>query len=243
MRNEPEKYPETFLPLKSLGASIPPYMPTHVFNNAYINSFHHSLAHCRLRTNEPCIEFKTHALWGTVIDGWLRREDALKLYEMAYFADGDVLELGCYKGLSTSLLARAIRDAGSSNVVYTADLSQACVDATMAILKKQGIATHVQASCADAVEFTRRLANNGKKFSFIFVDHSHAYQLVHEVCKLLADVTAPGGFCAFHDFNDGRNADRDNSDYGVYQAVLDGLDPKSFEFFGIFGCIGLYRRN
>ena len=57
----------------------------------------------------------------------------------------------------------------------------------------------------------------------------------------LADVLWPGAFCLFHDFNDFRNADPAYEDYGVYQGVADGLQQGRFEFWGIYGCCGLYR--
>ncbi len=53
----------------------------------------------------------------------------------------------------------------------------------------------------------------------------------------------PGGFCLFHDFNDRRNADPAETNYDVYRAVTEGLDPKVFEFYGIYGCTALYRKQ
>jgi hypothetical protein len=58
---------------------------------------------------------------------------------------------------------------------------------------------------------------------------------------MLPAIVGSGGFCLFHDFNDRRNEDPDEPDYGVHRAVADGLDPESFEFYGIYGCSGLYR--
>jgi hypothetical protein len=83
---------------------------------------------------------------------------------------------------------------------------------------------------------------NHKQFGFIFIDHSHAYTPVYEVCRALDGLVTLGGFCLFHDFNDIRNRDRNDIDHGVYQAVRDGLDKERFEFYGIYGCSGLYRR-
>ena len=57
------------------------------------------------------------------IEGWLWREDALKLYEMAYFARGNILELGCYHGLSTALLALALRNARRGHKLLSVETS------------------------------------------------------------------------------------------------------------------------
>lgn len=60
------------------------------------------------------------------------------------------------------------------------------------------------------------------------------------MCRELDKITAVGGFCLFHDYNDAKNNQAEH-DYGVYQAVMDGLDLARFEFYGIYGCTGLYR--
>ena len=84
-------------------------------------------------------------------------------------------------------------------------------------------------------------AAKGLRFGFAFVDHAHDYPSVVGVCAALAAVLRPGAFCLFHDFNDFRNADPAYQDYGVYQGVADGLEKGRFEFWGIYGCCGLYR--
>jgi hypothetical protein len=106
-----------------------------------------------------------------------------------------------------------------------------------------GLQGHVTVLCADAGAAVRGFAGTPQRFGFVFVDHCHAYGPVLDVCRELGKVTAPGGYCLFHDFNDRRNSDPADPEYGVYQAVLDGLDPTRFEFCGIYGCTGLYRVN
>src|SRR5438128_632925 len=81
---------------------IPPFRPTYAYGDGFVNESHASYQTCP--ANEHLIDLG--------ISGWLRREDALKLYELAYFADGPILELGSYHGLSTSILSRAAHDAG-----------------------------------------------------------------------------------------------------------------------------------
>ena len=72
-----------------------PYQRTFDFPGDYINAAHHRFATCQ----------QDGGLIDVGIEGWLLPDDALKLYEMVYFADGDILELGTYKGLSTSIMA------------------------------------------------------------------------------------------------------------------------------------------
>jgi hypothetical protein len=64
---------------------------------------------------------------------------------------------------------------------------------------------------------------------------------VLSACKVLHRA-APGSFCLFDDDNGQRDAMADCDDYGVWQRVNDGLDPRRFEFWGVFGRTGLFRR-
>jgi predicted O-methyltransferase YrrM len=231
---------ESFLRQEELGSRIPAYRPSFDFLGVYIDAVHQSLAEVPLK-HGSLIQIKNRRWFGRAIAGWLRREDALKLYELAYFAPGDILELGAYHGLSTSILARAARNCPQAKHVYSVELSSSCVKATLRNLRWMGLQGDVTILCVDAVAAVKGFAGTRQRFGCVFVDHSHAYAPVFEVCRELGNVTAAGGYCLFHDFNDRRNSNPDYPGYGVYQAVLDGLDHTRFEFCGIYGCTGLYR--
>lgn len=99
--------------LEDLYGGIPPYQPNFNFSGAFIDTYHQSLAEAPLK-DDVLIQIKNRRWFGRVLAGFLRREDALKLYELSYFATGDILELGSYQGLSTSILAQAVRNSGQS---------------------------------------------------------------------------------------------------------------------------------
>ena len=226
--------------LEEMGSRIPPYAPTYDFPPPFIDRAHEEIA------GYPClddhrIQMKNRRWFGRVIPGWLRRADALKLYELAYFARGDVLELGTYCGLSAAILARAARNSPIPKRVESIERKAKRTKAARRNLNSMGLLDLVTARTADATLAVREHAENGRQFGFVFIDHSHAYTPVYEVCQMLGHVVAPGGFCLFHDFNDSRNRDPKNDDYGVFQAVGDGLDKQRFEFYGIYACSGLYR--
>jgi SAM-dependent methyltransferase len=125
--------------------------------------------------------------------------------------------------------------------VDTVDLSPRAVLKTRWNLLRLGLVRGVRAHVGDALDFLRSRANAGARYGMAFVDHSHAYGPVHAACQALADVLAPGGFALFHDFNDPRNHDLADVDHAVHQAVVDGLDARRFTFFGIYGCLAVYR--
>ena len=228
--------------MEELGSRIPPYAPTYDFPAPFIDRAHAEIADCP-RLDDARIQMKTRRWLGRVIPGWLRREDALKLYEMSYCARGDVLELGTYHGLSAAILARAAGNSSVPKRVESIDRNPARSKAARRNLDRLGLLPQVTARSADAALAVKEHMANSKEFAFVFVDHSHAYAPVYEVCQALDRVVAPGGFCLFHDFNDSRNRDPDDTDYGVFQAVRDGLDKQRFEFYGIYGCAGLFRRT
>jgi methyltransferase family protein len=236
----PVPHPETFLRLDAVGTAIPPYRPTYPFEGPYIDSFHRQLAEGPLKDGF-LIQLKNGTLLGRTIKGWLRREDALKLYEIAYFAEGDILELGSFEGLSTSILSRASRNSPRPKSIETVDLSPRSVFMTHWNLLRQGLRRGVRPLRGDATLEVRRRAEAGRRYGMVFVDHSHAYGPVYAVCRALDRIVSPGAFCLFHDWNDPRNYDPADEDYGVYQAVTGGLDPARFEFYGVYGCLALYR--
>lgn len=218
----------------SQGESGPtPYKKTYAFEGECLNKHHALYAHCPLRDS---------ILIDIGIPGWLQRADALKLYELAYFSSQNILELGCNRGLSTSILAQAALDAGSKVTVHTNDIAQENIDATMKTLKERNLDTIVTGYTGDATELCQNFKNEGAEFGLVFIDHDHSYTSVREVCETLDYITAPGGFCLFHDYKDSRNFDETHPDYGVWQGVVDGLSKAEFCFYGMFGCSALFRK-
>src|ERR1700728_4334116 len=71
------------------------YAPSHDWGSGSLGDRHERIA---------------EAVWH--IPGWLAPEDALKLYELAYFSPGPILEIGMYCGRSTTILATAVADSG-----------------------------------------------------------------------------------------------------------------------------------
>jgi hypothetical protein len=232
-----DKHPDSFLEPAALGKQWPPYKPTFAFAGEYIDDFHKSIGGSAKESGL----INLNEIFGTAIKGWLRRADALKLYEIAYFVQGDILELGSYHGLSTCILSKANHNSGLIKRIDSVDLSPEKCAKTMESLEATGLNSAVEITCSEAAAAVRRFAENARQFEFVFIDHSHAYQPVYEVCQMLPQVVNADGFCLFHDFNDRRNEDPKQPDYGVYRAVLDALESTQFEFYGIYGCTALYR--
>jgi SAM-dependent methyltransferase len=209
-----------------------PYIKTFEFSGDFVDGRHRNLIS----------KIDQNGMIDIGVEGWLLPADALKLYELVYFCGGDVLELGTYRGLSTSISAQASDAAGLNNVIVSIDLNPDETERARKNLAGRPGFERVHLFTVEAGEAVRHFANSKRIFDFAFIDHSHTYEHVYDVCRSLHRVTRLGAFALFHDFNDPRNSAQDATHYGVYQGVLDGLDQRRFEFWGIYGCSGLFRR-
>ncbi len=230
----PRKHPRSALTLGQTATDrrfLMPYRKTYRFDGPFIDQGHRRLAECPRR--EGMIDIG--------IAGWLLPADALKLYELVYFCGGDVLELGTYRGLSASVALEASVSAGLTNTFVSIDLDPGSSQAGAETVAGRPGSERAFFFTTSADEALGTFTRAERRFRFCFIDHSHRYAHVVSACRMLGRVLEPGAFCLFHDYNDPRNADPGNEDYGVYQAVRDGLDPALFSFWGIYGCTGLFR--
>jgi len=175
------------------------------------------------------------------IDGYLQRGDAMKLYELSYFAPGDVIELGTHFGLSASIIAHALQDRGFGGL-HSVDIdSETTARARHNIAGRPG-ADRVRFVLEDAGTYLAHRAAKRERAGFIFIDHWHGYDATVAAAKHCADILEPGGFVQFHDFVNAENAETGNDAYGVYQAVLDVIVPDDrFCFRGISGCTAIFQ--
>jgi predicted O-methyltransferase YrrM len=236
-------HPQLWFSIQTIGTQIPPYLPTYDFSEPFIDKAHQAIANAPLK--DGCLIQINNGSWfkKQPIPGWIRREDALKIYELAFFSNGDILELGSFHGLSTTIIAQACSNSSIHKNFESIDLDPSCTAATQVNLKRLGLSRYVTTRTANAITAVQDYMKINKRFAFIFVDHAHAYEPVCEVCRNLAAIIEPGGFCLFHDFNDIRNGDPTDQGHKVYQAVQECMDLSQITLYGIYGCCGLYRRE
>jgi predicted O-methyltransferase YrrM len=187
------------------------------------------------------------------IDGYLTRDEALKLYEIARFTVGNILELGTFRGLSTSIMARALHARGGGELetidvvpgVYgrppagPRDLENYHI-ARANVARVLGGESVTFLICG-ATERLRQLPLLGRRFGFVFVDHDHGYDSTREAAGRLRHILDDGGFALFHDFLDPANLDPHHP-HGVYQACLDTVcEDDNFKFCGCYGSAALFR--
>jgi SAM-dependent methyltransferase len=140
------------------------------------------------------------------------------------------------------VMNHACNDSSQSNVIVSVDLDPTAIALARAELQGAPGGERAHFFQDDAGTAVRNLAASKRQFWFTFVDHSHRYEHVVDVCQQLHRVVEVDGFALFHDYNDPRNIIPAEADYGVYQGVMDGLRSDRWEFWGIYGCSGLFRR-
>jgi hypothetical protein len=232
---ELRRHAETFLPLSGTKVDMRTAMP-------FRKTFQYAGEYIGAGQSDLIAKIRDNGMIDIGIEGWLLPADALKLYEMAYFCLGDILELGAYRGLSATVMNRAINDAGREAKIISIDLDPISIEASRNQLAFASDGNRAMFFCDEGASALRNLASIKRKFGFAFIDHSHCYEHVYEAASVLHRVVELHGFALFHDFNDPRNSMESEVDYGVYQGALDGLKADRWEFWGIFGCTGLFRR-
>jgi hypothetical protein len=225
------RHPNTWISEETLGKVYHEYRRTYDFPSEILDPAFRAL-----------IEDSPRGMLVRKIKGWLRTADALKIYELAYFCAGAILELGTFEGLSSSVIASAIRNSGRQREFTSVDVNSAHSLAASANLMEAGLINYVELVVSEGADYLDHAITTGRQYGFVFIDHSQAYKDVVEVCTRLGKIAMHGAFAVFHDFNDPRNRPCNFAKAGVFQAVQDALDVKQFEFYGTYGCCGLYRR-
>ena len=211
--------------IQNADKTTPDYCPTYAREEPFINREHAEI----MDIVSP-------------VHGQLRPEDAWKLYEMAYFAGGPILEIGCLHGKSTTVLALGIRASGRPTLLISVDVNQEHRD-----IARENVKRFVPEVVP---EF--RLGNSSKvvaaldvDLAFAFVDGNHRYLQVRNDLLAVDRHLRPGGFMLLHDYYDSRNYEPpEDPRYGVVRAAREVLDSrKDYLPMGRFGCTALYRKK
>ncbi len=175
------------------------------------------------------------------IPGWLRPEDADKLYELARSTPGPILDVGTYHGKSVVLMALAAKDGERDPVLYTLDVDLGLLRAAKGEARARGVADRIVFVRATLASFVHAYPQLRPPLAFIDGDHTRA-GVTRDVVFLEAIIPI-GGKLLFHDFHDPRNDDPDCSEVRVRAAVEASWVGQQCDFDGTFGCCGLFTRR
>jgi hypothetical protein len=105
------------------------------------------------------------------IPGWMRPEDADKLWELASVTRGPILEIGTFHGKSAVLMALALKDANTNTLIYTLEVQKASIRAAAAQAAASGVADRIVFVRGTSDAFAR--ASPWLRPALTFVDGDH----------------------------------------------------------------------
>lgn len=145
------------------------------------------------------------------IEGFLTPREIKCLFTLAYFptAEGDILEIGSFKGKSTVLLAKASKYGNSSSKIIAVDPltspSPTDPDLKGAESGAEDFYANLQsADVSDSVEFHQtfsyKLAESwARPLRFLWIDGDHTYEGARKDFDLFSPYLTDGAMIAFHD--------------------------------------------
>src|SRR3989344_7354797 len=146
------------------------------------------------------------------IEGWLNPEDAWKLYEMAYFANGPILEIGTYRGKSATVMALGIRASGKNTALITIDRDSASVSAVENAVRLFAGDVDLRVLKGGSTELLRGM---NELIALAFIDGDHTAHGLRADIEAIDRLLMPGGFLLLHDLFDPRNEDLSDEHYGA----------------------------
>jgi methyltransferase family protein len=171
------------------------------------------------------------------IPGWLRSEDADKLWELARSTPGPILEIGTYHGKSAVLMALARKEIGGGGPLYTLDVDGSVLRAAKAEAGARAVADLVVFIRGTSAAFARAYPH--LRPALTFVDGDHTRRGVERDLAVPKALVPESGRMLFHDFYDPGNEDL----FQVRPAVEGSWVARECDFDGVFGCCGLFTRR
>ena len=156
-------------------------------------------------------------------NGWLSEDEARLLWLCCQKTDGAILEVGCYQGRSTVLLAsfgRTVQCVDPFAGFCTEDLDGD--KARAAFLANTRQLSNVFIEVCKVEDWGAFISPH---IDLCYLDGDHTYEGVQNDITAIAALLCPGAMIAFHDYFDARN-NTGAEGYGVVRAVKNTLSKE-----------------
>jgi predicted O-methyltransferase YrrM len=110
-----------------------------------------------------------------------------------------VIETGTNKGLSTIVMAQALKDLGARAVVDTVEVDEDLMAIARENVEQAALSDYVRFHVRDAVGFLSEMAERFDHFDFVLLDDDHSYGQVLEEIKIVCPKVAAGGGKVYFD--------------------------------------------
>ena len=101
-----------------------------------------------------------------------------------------VLETGTNRGVSTIVIAQALKDLGGDAVLDTVEHDPELVEAARENLKRAGLEDRARFHTGDAIEFLGEMAERFDHFDFVLIDDLHTYDQVWQEIEIVQPMVA-----------------------------------------------------
>ena len=169
------------------------------------------------------------------IEGKLAAAEIHKLYEVAYFSRGTILEVGRRYGKSTVVLAMGLSDGSRGVAFHSVQLPEHDGPSAERHLQERGLLDLVDLAEGDSRGVITTLPG---RFDTVFVHGERSYDGIVRNLDALRGRIEPGGVAMFHDSFHPANA---TGEYGVAQALAERSRELGLEYRGRFGSAALYE--
>ena len=115
-----------------------------------------------------------------------------------------VIETGTNWGISTIVMAQALKDLGTAAKVRTVEMNEALVERARRNVSDAGLTDHVEFHVDDSLAFLSRLAAEVDAFDFVFIDDDHSAEHVIAELAIVCPKIKPGSGKIYFDNTSGR---------------------------------------
>jgi precorrin-6B methylase 2 len=102
-----------------------------------------------------------------------------------------VVETGTNWGVSTIVMAQALKDLGTTAKVRTVEMNESLAEIAKSNVEQAGLTDHVEFHVEDSLSFLARTADEVDQFDFIFIDDDHRAEHVIEELAIVCPKIAP----------------------------------------------------
>jgi predicted O-methyltransferase YrrM len=110
-----------------------------------------------------------------------------------------IVETGTHRGISTIVLAQAVKDSGFQGMVNTVDINPALVEIAKRNVAEAGLSELVEFNLRDSAEFLRDFARQSQRIDFAFLDGDHSFGQVRAEFEAIRESVAACGGKIFFD--------------------------------------------
>ncbi|MGH2953106.1 MAG: class I SAM-dependent methyltransferase [Solirubrobacterales bacterium] len=167
-------------------------------------------------------------------------EDSQKLYELAWFSPGDVVEIGTFRGRAAATMAMALETASNPARVISLDIDATALEHTASGLAAAGLAHRVTLARGTADTVLSRMPE--LRPGLVFVDGDHSYRGVMRDLTAIEPLVPNGSIVVLHDY-EGYTAEDPYFRHRVPEAAGDSWLASECDFLGRFGLCGTFVRR